>query len=51
MDMTGSTCRISGPDLDGNGQPDVLLELSSAKGPTRWTFKWTGDTLVNMPPR
>ena len=50
MEMTGRTCRISGRDIDGNGQPDVELELSSSAGSSRWVFKWTGDTLVSMTP-
>lgn len=46
MALTGVTCSLSGPDVDGDGKPDVLLELKSATGSKRWPFKWTGDTLV-----
>ncbi len=46
MRMTGIACNITGPDLDGDGRPDVLLEVSSGSASTRWPFKWTGDTLV-----
>ena len=31
-DLFGLTCSISGSDIDGNGQPDVLLDLSFGKG-------------------
>jgi hypothetical protein len=44
--LTGLTCNLTGPDVDGDGKPDVLLELRSATGTNRWPFKWTGDTLV-----
>jgi hypothetical protein len=39
-------CTFTGPDLDGDGQPDVQLEVSSGTGSSTWAFKWTGDTLV-----
>jgi hypothetical protein len=41
-----TTCRFTGPDLDGDGQPDVRLEVSSGTASSAWAFKWTGDTLV-----
>jgi hypothetical protein len=43
---TATTCRFTGPDLDGDGQPDVQLEVSSGTASSTWAFKWTGDTLV-----
>ena len=51
MSMTGVTCNITAPDLDGDGQRDVLLELSSGAGSSRWPFKWTGDVLVGKEAR
>ena len=41
-----TSCSFTGPDLDGDGQPDVRLEVSSATVSSTWAFKWTGDTLV-----
>src|SRR6185369_17954893 len=46
MALTGSTCNIAGPDVDGDGKPDVMLELQTAAASKRWPFKWTGDSLV-----
>lgn len=43
---SGTSCNFTGPDLDGDGQPDVQLEVSSGTVSSRWAFKWTGDTLV-----
>jgi hypothetical protein len=43
---TGTGCNFTGPDLDGDGQPDVQLEVSSGTVSSTWAFKWTGDTLV-----
>lgn len=42
----GTSCNFTGPDLDGDGQPDVQLEVSSGTVSSTWAFKWTGDTLV-----
>ena len=39
-------CNFTGPDLDGDGQPDVQLEVSSGPASSTWAFKWTGDTFV-----
>ena len=43
---SGTSCNFTGPDLDGDGQPDVRLEVSSGSVSSAWAFKWTGDTLV-----
>ena len=43
---SGTSCNFTGPDLDGDGQPDVQLEVSSGTVSSTWAFKWTGDTLV-----
>jgi hypothetical protein len=43
---SGTSCDFTGPDLDGDGQPDVRLEVSSGPVSSAWAFKWTGDTLV-----
>ena len=43
---SGTSCNFTGPDLDGDGQPDVQLEVSSGTVSGTWFFKWTGDTLV-----
>ena len=43
---SATSCNFRGPDLDGDGQPDVQLEVSSGTLSTTWAFKWTGDTLV-----
>jgi hypothetical protein len=43
---SGTSCTFTGPDLDGDGQPDVRLEVSSGTASSTWAFKWTGDTLV-----
>jgi hypothetical protein len=43
---SGTSCNLTGPDLDGDGQPDVQVEVSSGTVSSTWTFKWTGDTLV-----
>jgi len=43
---SGTGCNFTGPDLDGDGQPDVQLEVSSGTVSSTWAFKWTGDTLV-----
>ena len=43
---SGTSCHFTGPDLDGDGQPDVQLEVSSGAVSSTWAFKWTGDTLV-----
>jgi len=43
---SGTSCNFTGPDLDGDGQPDVQLEVSSGTVSGTWIFKWTGDTLV-----
>ena len=50
MDMHGNTCQMSGRDIDGNGQPDVVLQLSSGSESSQRLFKWTGDTLIPVPP-
>ena len=50
ISMTGITCQISGRDLDGNGQPDVFVELSFGKGTNDWAFKWAAETLENITP-
>ena len=42
----GASCTFTGPDVDGDGHPDVQLEVSSGTVSSRWAFKWTGDTLV-----
>ena len=42
----GASCNFRGPDLDGDGQPDVQLEVSSGTVSNTWAFKWTGDTLI-----
>jgi hypothetical protein len=39
-------CNFTGPDIDGDGQPDVRLDVSSGTASSTWAFKWTGDTLV-----
>lgn len=39
-------CTFTGPDLDGDGQPDVQLEVSSGTDSSTWAFKWNGNTLV-----
>ena len=44
---SGTGCNFTGPDLDGDGQPDVKLEVASGTESSAWTFKWTGDTLVS----
>lgn len=49
MDMKDGTCRMSGRDVDGNGQPDVVLQLSSGSESSQLLFKWTGDTLIPLP--
>jgi hypothetical protein len=41
-----TSCTFTGPDLDGDGQPDVKLEVASGGVSSAWAFKWTGDTLV-----
>ena len=41
-----TSCNFTGPDLDGDGQPDVRLDVSSGGASSTWTFKWTGDVLV-----
>ena len=41
-----TSCNFTGPDLDGDGQPDVQLEVLSGTVSSTWAFKWTGDTLV-----
>jgi len=41
-----ASCNFRGPDLDGDGQPDVQLEVPSGTVSSTWAFKWTGDTLV-----
>lgn len=43
---SATSCNFRGPDLDGDGQPDVQLEVSSGTVSSTWAFKWTGDTLV-----
>jgi hypothetical protein len=43
---SATSCTFRGPDLDGDGQPDVQLEVSSGPVSSTWAFKWTGDTLV-----
>ena len=43
---SGTSCTFTGPDLDGDGQPDVQLQVSSDTASSTWAFKWTGDTLV-----
>ena len=43
---SGTSCKFAGPDLDGDRQPDVRLEVSSGTALNAWDFKWTGDTLV-----
>ena len=43
---SATSCSFTGPDLDGDGQPDVRLEVSSGTVSSAWAFKWTGDTLV-----
>ena len=42
----GTSCNFTGPDLDGDGQPDVKLEVASGAVSSAWGFKWTGDKLV-----
>jgi hypothetical protein len=42
----GTSCNFTGPDLDGDGRPDVKFEVSSGTAVAAWAFKWTGDTLV-----
>jgi len=39
-------CNFTGPDLDGDGQPDLRLEVGSGAVSSAWAFKWTGDRLV-----
>ena len=46
LPASGTSCSFTGPDLDGDGQPDVQLEVSSGTVSSTWAFKWTGDTLV-----
>ena len=43
---SATSCNFTGPDLDGDGQPDVRLDVSSGGASSTWTFKWTGDVLV-----
>ena len=43
---SATSCNFTGPDLDGDGQPDVRLDVSSGTVSSTWAFKWTGDTLV-----
>src|SRR5436190_8962480 len=43
---SGTRCNFTGPDVDGDGQPDVQLEVSSGTVAGTWAFKWTGDTLI-----
>jgi hypothetical protein len=49
----GTSCAFTGPDLDGDGQPDVKLEVASGASSSAWAFTWTGDKLVprSLPPR
>ena len=42
----GTGCTFTGPDLDGDGQPDVKLEVASGTVSNALGFKWTGDMLV-----
>jgi hypothetical protein len=42
----GTGCTFTGPDLDGDGQPDVKLEVVSGTVSNAFAFKWTGDMLV-----
>ena len=46
----GTGCIFRGPDLDGDGQPDVQLEVTSDTQSSTWGFKWTGDVLVPRSP-
>ena len=43
---SGTSCSFTGPDLDGDGQPDVKLDVVSVAVSSAWAFKWTGDMLV-----
>lgn len=43
---SATSCNFRGPDLDGDGQPDVQWEVSAGTISGTWAFKWTGDTLV-----
>lgn len=43
---SSTSCTFTGPDVDGDGRPDVKLEVASGTVSSAWTFKWTGDMLV-----
>jgi hypothetical protein len=47
LPASGTSCKFTGPDLDGDGQPDVKLEVASGAVSSAWAFKWTGDKLVS----
>lgn len=49
--MAGIYPRVSSVDIDGDGIPEAVVSLTSAKGASAdWIFKWSGTTLILIGP-
>lgn len=47
----GVTPLLTEVDVDGDGRPDVLLQMRAAQGHLRsWLLRWNGQTLSNVTP-
>jgi hypothetical protein len=51
MDFGGMRCHVDLADLDGDGQNEIRVAFSSARGNTGdWIFKWDGSQLIPLNP-